>query len=63
MCKQYEIVTSYKITKKKKKKKKKKKIDTVGLCRPDVATDQDLHCFPLTVSHNTLNGVKPNKML
>ena len=24
--------------------KLQRKLDTVGLCRPDVATDQDLHC-------------------
>ena len=39
------------------------KIDTVGLCRPDVATDQDLHCLSLILSHITLNDVKPDQML
>ena len=36
-------------------KLQRKKIDTVGLCRPDVATDQDLHCLPLILSHITPN--------
>ena len=32
-----------------------RKIDTVGLCRPDVATDQDLHGLSLVWSHVILN--------
>ena len=35
----------------------------VGLCRPDVATGQDLHCLLVILSHVTLNGVKPDQML
>ena len=52
MCKQYEIFTADKIA---------KKIQL--LCRPDVETDQDLHCSPLILFHITLNGVKPGHML
>ena len=44
-------------------KKLQRKIDTDGLYRPGVATDQDLHCLPLMLSHITLNSVKPNQML
>ena len=43
--------------------KLQRKIDTVGLCRPNVAADQDLHCLPLIFSHVTLIGVKPDQML
>ena len=34
----------------------------VKLCRSDVATDQDLHCLPLILSHITLNGIKPDEI-
>ena len=37
--------------------KLRRKIDTVRLCRPDVSTDQDLHCLPLILSDITLNGI------
>ena len=30
--------------------KLQRKIDKIVLCRPDVATDQDLHCLPLICS-------------
>ena len=35
----------------------------VGLCRPDVATDQDLHCLSHILSHITLNGVNLDQIL
>ena len=54
VCKHYEIFTSYKL---------QSKIDTVGLCRQDVATGQALHWSPLISPHFTLNGVKPGQML
>ena len=37
--------------------KLRRKIDTVRLCRPDVSTDQDLHCLPFFLSDITLNGI------
>ena len=40
-----------------------KKIDTVGLCRPDVAIDQVLHCLSLILSHIFLGGVKPYQII
>ena len=39
------------------------KNDTVGLCRPDVATDLALHCLSFIVSHITLKSLMPNQML
>ena len=39
------------------------KIDTIGLCKPDMATDQDLHCLLLILSHITLNGIMSDQML
>ena len=38
-----------------------RKLDTVGLFKPDMATDQDLHCLPLVLSHITLNIVSPDQ--
>ena len=42
--------------------KLRRKIDKVELCRLDVATDQDLHCLPLVLSHIPLIGVKPGQI-
>ena len=43
--------------------KLQRKIDTVRLCRPDMATDQDLHCLLVILIYIALNGVKPDQML
>ena len=32
-----------------------RKIDAAGLCRPDMTTDQDLHCLPFILSNITHN--------
>ena len=40
--------------------KLQRKIDTVGFCRPGVATDQDLHSLSFILSHFSLTGVKPD---
>ena len=39
------------------------KIDTVGLYRPGVATDRDLHGLLLILSHITLNNLKPERCM
>ena len=43
--------------------KLQRKVDTVGLCNPNVAIDQDLHCLPLILSYITLNSITPDQML
>ena len=43
--------------------KEKIKIDTVGFCRQDVASDREQHCMPITLSFMTLNSVNPGQML